>query len=437
MWVLMWDKPPMPKKAKELSALSVAKIKENGRHAVGGVDGLHLRIVDGSRAWVLRVAVGKKVDDQGKVKIHRRDIGLGSFPEVSLSEAREKGRELKKKIRDGIDPLQEKQERLNALKIQKHLAKTFRECAEVVIAKKTLELKNQKHIGQWSSTLETYIYPTLGDLIVGTITKVDIATVLEPIWIEKNETAKRIRGRLETIFDYAKAMGYFVGDNPAEWKGNLEPILGNLKQESRPHPSLPYEQVAGFIQHLGQKKGISPKALEFAILTACRSGEIFGAKWHEIDFKNKVWIIPKERMKAEKEHRVPLSQQAINLLESIQPYTQSHDFIFPAPRTGEMLSDMSLTTLIRRLHEQKFKENSIGYIDPKQNRIITTHGFRSTFRDWSADKTDYPREVCEHVLAHKLPDEVEAAYLRGAYLEKRKSLMTDWAEFCSKQILLE
>ena len=429
MWVLMWDKPPMPKKAKELSALSVAKIKENGRHAVGGVDGLHLRIVDDSRAWVLRVAVGKKVDDQGKVKIHRRDIGLGSFPEVSLSEAREKARELKKKIRDGIDPLQEKQERLNALKIQKHLAKTFRECAEVVIAKKTLELKNQKHIGQWSSTLETYIYPTLGDLIVGTITKVDIAAVLEPIWIEKNETAKRIRGRIETIFDYAKAMGYFVGNNPAEWKGNLEPILGNLKQESRPHPSLPYEQVAGFIQHLGQKKGISPKALEFAILTACRSGEIFGAKWHEIDFKNKVWIIPKERMKADKEHRVPLSQQAINLLESIQPYTQLHDFIFPAPRSGEMLSDMSLTTLIRRLHEQKFKENSIGYIDPKQNRIITTHGFRSTFRDWSADKTDYPREVCEHVLAHKLPDEVEAAYLRGAYLEKRKGLMSDWATY--------
>ena len=430
MWVLMWDKPPMPKKAKELSALSVAKIKENGRHAVGGVDGLHLRIVDGSRAWVLRVAVGNKIDDQGKVKIHRRDIGLGSFPEVSLSEAREKARELKKKIRDGIDPLQEKQERLNALKIQKHRAKTFRECAEVVIAKKTLELKNQKHIGQWSSTLETYIYPTLGDLIVGTITKVDIATVLEPIWIEKNETAKRIRGRIETIFDYAKAMGYFVGDNPAEWKGNLEPILGNLKLESRPHPSLPYEQVAEFIHHLRQKKGISPKALEFAILTACRSGEIFGAKWQEIDFKNKVWIIPKERMKAEKEHRVPLSQEAITLLESIQEHTQLQDFIFTAPRTGEMLSDMSLTTLIKRMHEQKLKENGLGYIDPKQNRTITTHGFRSTFRDWSADKTDYPREVCEHVLAHKLPDEVEAAYLRGAYLEKRKSLMADWTRFC-------
>jgi integrase len=429
MWVLMWDNISMPKKAKELSALSVSKIKENGRHAVGGVDGLHLRIVNGSRAWVFRVAVGNRIDDQGKIKVHRRDIGLGSFPEVSLSEAREKAREIKKKIRDGIDPLQEKQERLNALKIQKHRAKTFRECAEIVIDKKTLELKNQKHIGQWSSTLETYIYPTLGDLIIGTINKTDIATALEPIWIEKNETAKRIRGRIESVFDYAKAMGYFEGDNPAEWKGNLEPILGNLKQESRPHPSLPYKQVNEFIQHLRQRKGISPKALEFAILTACRSGEVFGAKWQEIDFKNKVWIIPKERMKADKEHRVPLSQQVITLLESIRQYTQPNDFIFPAPRGG-MLSDMSLTTLIKRLHEQRLKENGLGYIDPKQNRVITTHGFRSTFRDWSADKTDYPREVCEHVLAHKLPDEVEAAYLRGAYLEKRKGLMADWAEFC-------
>ncbi|MEG2808277.1 MAG: site-specific integrase, partial [Acinetobacter sp.] len=203
------------------------------------------------------------------------------------------------------------------------------------------------------------------------------------------------------------------------------------KQESRPHPSLPYEQVSEFIQHLRQKKGISPKALEFAILTACRSGEIFGATWQEIDFDSKVWIIPKERMKAEKEHRVPLSEPTIRLLKSIQAETQSQGYIFPAPRGGGMLSDMSLTALIKRMHEQKFKENGLGYIDPKQNRVITTHGFRSTFRDWSADKTDYPREVCEHVLAHKLPDEVEAAYLRGAYLEKRKSLMADWAEFCS------
>lgn len=421
----------MPKKSKELSALSVAKIKKTGRHSVGGVDGLCLNVEGNSRVWILRAVVGKRLDKDGKLKPHRRDIGIGPYPEVSLAEARAKATELRLQIRSGIDPIAHKQEQLEKLYVQKLRDKTFMECAKVVIANKTRELKNEKHIGQWSSTLETYIYPTLGNLTIGAITKVDIVEALRPIWIEKNETAKRIRGRIETIFDYAKAMGYFEGDNPAEWKGNLEPILGNLKQESRPHPSLPYEQVNEFIQHLRQKKGISPKALEFAILTACRSGEIFGAKWQEIDFKNKVWIIPKERMKAEREHRVPLSKQAITLLESIHKFTQLQDFIFPAPRNGQMLSDMSLTTLIKRMHEQKLNENGLGYLDPKQNRVITTHGFRSTFRDWSADKTDYPREVCEHVLAHKLPDEVEAAYLRGAYLEKRKGLMEDWAEFCN------
>ncbi|WP_327858710.1 tyrosine-type recombinase/integrase [Acinetobacter guillouiae] len=423
----------MPKKAKELSALSVAKIKGNGRHAVGGVNGLHLRIVNDSRAWVLRVVVGQRFDEDGKQRVHRRDIGLGSYPEVSLAEARAKAQELKAQIRNGIDPIQQKHEKLQALRIQKLHARTFRECAKIVIANKSRELKNKKHIAQWSTTLETYIYPVLGDRVIGSITKVDIAKVLEPIWTEKNETAKRLRGRIETIFDYAKAMEYFEGDNPAEWKGNLEPILGNLKQLSRPHPSLPYDRVTEFVHHLRQKDGISPKALEFAILTACRSGEIFGATWKEIDFESKVWIIPKERMKAEKEHRVPLSLPAISLLESIQTNTQPQGYIFPAPRGGGMLSDMSLTALIKRMHEQKLKDNGLGYIDPKQDRVITTHGFRSTFRDWSADKTDYPREVCEHVLAHKLPDEVEAAYLRGAYLEKRKALMADWAKFCENK----
>ncbi|MCW1498745.1 tyrosine-type recombinase/integrase [Acinetobacter baumannii] len=422
----------MPKKSKELSALSVSRIKATGRHSVGGVDGLCLNVEGNSRVWILRAVVGKRLDKDGKLKPHRRDIGLGPYPEVSLAEARAKATELRLQIRNGIDPIRHKQEQREALLLQQHREKTFRECAKIVIEKKTLELKNEKHISQWSSSLETYIYPVIGDRMIGSITKTDIVAALEPIWIEIHETAKRVRGRIETIFDYAKAMEYFVGDNPAAWKGNLEPILGNLKQESRPHPSLPYEQVAEFIQHLRQKKGISSKALEFAILTACRSGEVFGAMWKEIDFKNKLWIIPKERMKADKEHRVPLSQVAIRLLEKLyqEAHPQPDDFIFPTPRSGEMLSDMSLTAMIKRMHEQKFKENGIGYIDPKQNRVITTHGFRSTFRDWSADKTDYPREVCEHVLAHKLPDEVEAAYLRGAYLEKRKGLMEDWAEFC-------
>jgi integrase len=419
----------MPKKAKELSALSVSKLKEDGRHAVGGVDGLHLRIINNSRAWVLRVVVGQKLDNAGNVKLHRRDIGLGSFPEVTLSEAREKARELKKQIRAGIDPLQEKEERLNALRIQKLREKTFRECATIVITNKTRELKNAKHIAQWSSTLETYVYPALGERNISSITKADIASVLEPIWIDKHETAKRLRGRIETIFDYARAMEYFTGNNPAEWKGNLEPILGKLKREIKSLPSLPYPEISNFIRHLQTKNGVAAKALEFTILTACRSGEIFGATWNEIDLESKVWTIPKERMKAGKEHQVPLSDAALSVLDSLKVYKGLSQYIFNAPRGG-MLSDMAITALIRRMHTDQIAKNGVGYIDPKQHRIITTHGFRSTFRDWSADKTDYPREVCEHVLAHKLPDDVEAAYLRGAYLEKRKGLMEDWAKYC-------
>lgn len=419
----------MPKKAKELSAMSVSKIKENGRHAVGGVDGLHLRVFEGSRAWVLRVVVGQLADDLGNIKLHRRDIGLGSYPEVSLAEAREKARELRKQIRNGIDPLKEKQDRLDAMRIKKQREKTFKECAEIVFANKARELSNAKHAAQWATTIETYVFPTLGDRIIGSITKADIAAVLQPIWIDKNETATRIRGRLENIFDYAKAMEYFKGDNPAAWKGNLEPILGKPKREKKSLASLPYTEISKFIKHLRTKDGISAKALEFAILTACRSNEIFGATWNEINFETKVWTIPKERMKAGKEHQVPLSPQALELLKSVEMNKSLSEFIFLSPQ-GKKLSDMAITALLRRMHNEQLEKDEIGYIDPKQNRIITTHGFRSTFRDWSADKTEYPREVCEHVLAHKLPDDVEAAYLRGAYLEKRKSLMTDWANYC-------
>lgn len=238
-----------------------------------------MNVEGNSHVWILRTVVGKRLVKYGKLKPQHHDIGIGPHPEISLAEARANATELRLQIRNGIDPIAHKQTELEKLKIQKLRDKTFRECALVVIANKTRELKNEKHIGQWRSTLETYIYSTLGDLSIGTISKVDIAEAITSIWIEKNQTAKHIRGRIESIFDYDKAMGCFFGDNPAEWKGNLEPILGNLKQESRPHPSLPYEQVYEYIQHLRQRKGISPKALEFAILTACRSGEIFGAKW--------------------------------------------------------------------------------------------------------------------------------------------------------------
>ena len=352
----------MPKKSKELSALSVSKIKKTGRHSVGGVDGLCLNIEGNSRVWILRAVVGNRLDSHGNLKPHRRDIGLGPYPEVSLAEARAKATELRLQIRNGIDPIRHKQEQRETSLLQQQRQKTFRECAKIVIEKKTLELKNEKHIAQWTSTLETYIYPVIGDRMIGAITKADIVTALEPIWIERHETAKRVRGRIETIFDYAKAMEYFIGDNPAAWKGNLEPILGNLKKESRPHPSLPYMQISGFIHDLRQKTGISPQALEFAILTACRSGEVFGAIWKEIDFKNKIWIIPKERMKADKEHRVPLTEATIRLLEQLyqETHPQPDDFIFPAPRGG-MLSDMSLTMLIKRMHDKKLKKDGDRY----------------------------------------------------------------------------
>lgn len=282
---------------------------------------------------------------------------------------------------------------------------------------------------QWANTIMSYAYPILENRPIASITKADIATILEPIWADKRETAKRVRGRLETIFDYAKAKDYFTGDNPAAWKGNLEPILGKINVEVESMPSLPYEKIQAFISHLHRKDGISAKALLFCILTACRSGEMFGATWSEIDFEKNIWIIPKSRIKAKKEHQVPLSPQAIAILDSVRLNQSLGDLVFTAPRGG-MLSDMSITALIKRMHAEQLKKDEVGYIDSKIGRRITTHGFRSTFRDWSADKTDYPREVCEHVLAHKLPDDVEAAYLRGAYLEKRKALMNDWADYC-------
>ena len=406
----------MPKKAKELSALAVAKLKTEGRHAVGGADGLHLRIAGGSRAWVLRVAVGTRLNDNGKPVVHRRDVGLGSYPEVSLAEAREKAREMRKQVRDGIDPIEQKKQDREALRIQQSKAKTFRECAEVVIANKSRELKNAKHVAQWQSTLETYAYPTIGERIVGTITKADVVAVLEPIWQTKNETANRLRGRIETILDYAKAMEYREGDNPAAWKGALEPILGKVNREVKAQPSLPYREIGAFMAELRKREGVSPRALEFAILTATRSGEVFGATWDEIDLKAKLWTIPKERMKADKEHRVPLSDEAVKLLEAL-PRIVGNPYVFPAPRGGK-LSDMALTTLLRRMDETECEAGRTGFKDPKRNKVATTHGFRSTFRDWAADETHCPRQVCEHALVHKLLDSVEVVYLRTDFLAK-------------------
>ncbi|MDR2014775.1 MAG: integrase arm-type DNA-binding domain-containing protein, partial [Azoarcus sp.] len=290
----------MPKKAKELSALAVSKLKMPGFYSVGGVDGLHLQVRGGSRAWILRVVNGTRTNSRGQTVVRRCDVGLGSFSDVSLAEAREKARELRKQVRDGIDPIAQKQQKREAVRVQEAKVKTFRECAEVVIANKSNELKNPKHIAQWQSTLETYAYPIIGDKIVGDVTKADIVAVLQPIWLDKNETATRVRGRIEAVMDYAKAIEILKGDNPAVWKGSLEPILGKVKRKKKSHPSLPYSELGTFMAELRRREGISPRALEFLILTATRSNEVFGAAWDEIDMQSKVWTIPGERMKADK-----------------------------------------------------------------------------------------------------------------------------------------
>ncbi|QXX23740.1 integrase arm-type DNA-binding domain-containing protein [Salmonella enterica subsp. salamae] len=404
----------MPKKARELSALAVSRLKAEGRYAVGGVDGLYLRIAGRSRAWVLCVAMGTRINRAGKTVPRRLNMGLGPYQEVSLAEARDKARELRRQIRNGIDPLKEKHTQKAHQEKTARKQKTFHECAEAVLEIKGRELKSKKHVAQWRSSLETYAYPVIGQKRVGEITKTDLLAILEPIWLTKNETASRVRGRIETVLDYAKAKEYLEGDNPAAWKGMLKPLLPmpSKVQNKKHHAALPYGELGVFMAELRTRTGISARALEFSILTVARSGEIRGAVWDEIDLAAKTWTIPAERMKASKEHRVPLSDAAVALLRML-PRFKDNNLVFPAPRGGQ-LSDMSLTAVLKRM----------GRSD------LTQHGFRSTFREWAGETTSYQREVIEHALAHQLADKAEAAYQRGTLWPKRVALMDDWTDYC-------
>ena len=412
----------MPKKAKELSALAVSKLKTEGRYAVGGADGLHLRIAGASRAWVLRLAVGTRTDAKGNTVVHRRDIGLGSYPEVSLAEAREKARELRKQVRDGIDPIEERKVTKVRAALEAAKSKTFEECANAYIEANRAGWKNEKHVQQWQNTLATYAFPKIGQLPVAAVDTGLVLSVLQQetgedkaqLWHAKTETASRLRGRLESILDWAAFRGYREGENPARWKGHLEHELParSKVQKVEHHAALPYAELGAFMVELRKREGLSARALEFAILTAARSGEVRGATWAEIDLPGRIWTVPAERMKAGKEHRVPLSDEAVKLLEAL-PRIVGNPYVFPAPRGGQ-LSDMALTAVLRRM----------------ERGGLTQHGFRSTFRDWAGETTAYPREVCEHALAHKLADGVEAAYQRGDLLAKRARLMADWARYC-------
>ncbi|MCG5513640.1 tyrosine-type recombinase/integrase [Ectothiorhodospira shaposhnikovii] len=393
----------MPKVAKELSALAVRRLSKPGLHAVGGVAGLLLRISDtGAKYWVLRATIGGK----------RRDVGLGPYPEIGLAEAREQAAEMRHQARNGTDPIAERNEKREALRAANAKALTFDQAADRYLKGKASEFRNAKHAKQWRATLDTYASPVLGKMAVDRVELAHVLQVLEPIWHTKTETASRVRGRVEKVLDYATVSGFREGENPARWRGNLDAILpapAKLKKVQH-HRAVPWQDMPAFMEALRKRQALAARALEFLVLTAARSGEVRGATWDEIDLQAKTWTVPAERMKASREHVVPLPDDAVALLEAL-PRFEGTPYVFPATKGGQ-LSDMALSALMRRME-----------VD------ATPHGFRSTFRDWVSETTAYPHEVAEMALAHTIPSAVERAYRRGDLLAKRSRLMTEWAAF--------
>jgi integrase len=393
----------MPRKARELSSLEVRRLSRPGRWSVGGVDGLALQVSQsGAQSWVLRYRTGGR----------QREIGLGSFPTVSLAAVRERARQLRSVVSDGRDPIASIQARESAALAERQALKTFSEVAAQYIAQHEKSWKSAKHQAQWAATLRTYAEPVIGKLMVRDIRTAHVIGVLEPIWTTKTETATRVRSRIELVLEYAAARGYREGLNPARWKGNLDAALPNAAKVApvRHHAAVQVTEMASFMKRLRSQAGVGARALEFAVLTAARSGEVRGATWSEIDLKRSLWTIPASRMKSGREHRVPLSKPAIKLLRALPRDRLPEQHVFPGMRGP--LSDMSLTAVLRRMDVP-----------------ATAHGFRSTFRDWVSECTTHSGEVAEMALSHAIGDKVEAAYRRGDLLQKRISLMSDWASF--------
>jgi integrase len=390
----------------KLTALAVTQAKRRGYYGDGG--GLFLQVSpNGAKSWVFRFK------EAGKL----REMGLGPVHTIGLAEAREKARECRRLRLDGLDPIEVRKATRTKVKLDAAKAMTFKACAERYIAAHKAGWRNPKHAAQWPSTLATYAYPAFGALPVQTVDVGLVMKAIEPIWTVKPETAGRVRGRIESVLDWATARGYRQGENPARWRGHLENLLPKKSKVRRVehHAALPYGETAAFIAELRQQEGVAARALEFAILTAARTGEVIGAEWDEIDLAERLWTVSADRMKAGKEHRVPLSDAALAILEEMQKVRQVGDFVFPGGKSRRPLSNMALTMTLRRMGRGE----------------LTVHGFRSSFRDWAAERTGFPAEVAEMALAHTVSDKVEAAYRRGDLFQKRRQMMDAWARHCA------
>lgn len=396
----------MARKTNRLTAVEVTKLVQPGYYCDGG--GLYLQVSkSGSKSWIMRYTMaGKPVE-----------MGLGSCLTFTLAEARKRATAQRKLLTDGINPLETKRSDQLARRMAEASIITFDNAATAYIDSNSPAWRNDKHGDQWRNTIATYASPVIGKLPVSKIDTAHVLRILTPIWLEKTETAVRLRGRIEKILDWAKAQGYRSGDNPAAWRGHLDAGLlpaPSKVAETGHHAALPWSEIGAFMASLRAMQGSGARAMEIIILTATRTSEVLNAKWAEIDLDAKLWTIPKERMKSFKEHRVPLSDAVVALLKTIKGEDEVIGYIFPGKKKDTALSNMTCLATLKRM----------GRSD------ITVHGFRSTFRDWVSETTAYPRDVAEMALAHTIEDKSEAAYRRGDLIEKRRAMMADWAVHC-------
>ena len=400
----------MARSINKLADRTVKAKTKQGLYSDG--NGLYLQITKaGVKSWLFRFMLSGKA----------REMGLGPVHEITLAQARIDAQACKTMLREGIDPIEERKKRLGAVKVNNQSKPTFKDCAERYIRAHAASWKNAKHIQQWKNSLKNYAYPVVGTMAVDGIERGHVMQIVEPIWLTKTETAKRVRGRIETVLDWANVQGFRKGENPARWRGHLDMLLPKpsaVKKETH-FAALPYQDINSFMDELRAREAQSALALRLIILTAVRSGEMRGAVWSEFDLEKATWTIPKERMKADKEHVIPLSAEAVEIIKTL-PRMAGRDHLFTGVKSGRPLSDMVFSQLMKRM----------------ERTGITTHGFRSTFRDWAAELTGFSREVIEHALAHQLKDKAEAAYFRSNLLDKRRELMNKWADY-TKQPAIE